>query len=209
MIAEKIAKILIESDAVRLSPQDPFTYTSGLKGPIYTDNRLLISFVEERNAIVDALINLVKERGLKPDCLAGTATAGIPWAAFMAERMGLPMVYVRSKPKEHGAGKQIEGKLPEGKSVLIVEDLVTTGGSAINSVNAIRDEGKGIVHEVFAIFSYGLEKAENAFRESSTALTTLTNLDVLLDVALQMGKITDEDKAKVMKFKTDPVGWMN
>jgi orotate phosphoribosyltransferase len=209
MIAENIAKILITSDAVRLSPQDPFTYTSGLKGPIYTDNRVLISFVEERKAIVDAFIDLVKERGLKPDYLAGTATAGIPWAAFMAERMGLPMVYVRSKPKGHGAGKQIEGNLPEGKSVLIIEDLVTTGGSAINSVEAIRNEGKGIVHEVFAIFSYGLEKAENAFRESSTALTTLTNLDVLLDVALEMGKVSEEDKAKVMKFKTDPVGWMN
>jgi len=209
MIAENIAKILIESDAVRLSPQDPFTYTSGLKGPIYTDNRLLISFVEERNTIVDTFINLVKERGLKPDYLAGTATAGIPWAAFMAERMGLPMVYVRSKPKGHGAGKQIEGNLPEGKSVLIIEDLVTTGGSAIKSVNAIRGEGKGIVHEVFAIFSYGLEKAENAFRESSTALTTLTNLDVLLEVALSAGKISEEDKEKVMKFKTDPVGWMN
>lgn len=209
MIAENIAKILIESDAVRLSPQDPFTYTSGLKGPIYTDNRVLISFVEERKMIVDAFIDLVKERGLKPDYLAGTATAGIPWAAFMAERMGLPMVYVRSKPKGHGAGKQIEGNLPEGKSVLIIEDLVTTGGSAINSVEAIRNEGKGIVHEVFAIFSYGLEKAENAFRENSTALTTLTNLDVLLDVALEMGKVSEEDKAKVMKFKTDPVGWMN
>lgn len=209
MVAENIAKILIKSDAVRLSPQDPFTYTSGLKGPIYTDNRVLISFVEERKAIVDAFIDLVKERGLKPDYLAGTATAGIPWAAFMAERMGLPMVYVRSKPKGHGAGKQIEGNLPEGKSVLIIEDLVTTGGSAINSVEAIRNEGKGIVHEVFAIFSYGLEKAENAFRESSTALTTLTNLDVLLDVALEMGKVSEEDKAKVMKFKIDPVGWMN
>jgi len=166
MIARKVAEILLNAKAVKLNVKEPFTYTSGLISPIYTDNRVLISYVEERDTIVDGFIDLIKERGLKPDYIAGTATAGIPWAAFVAEKMKLPMVYVRNKPKGHGAGKQIEGMLTKGKSVLIIEDLVSTGGSALNSVNAIRNEGKGIVHEVFAIFSYGMDKAETAFREA-------------------------------------------
>lgn len=206
-MARKVADILLNVKAVKLNVKEPFTYTSGLVSPIYTDNRVLISYVEERDIIVDGFVDLVKERGLKPDYLAGTATAGIPWAAFVAEKMKLPMVYVRNKPKGHGAGKQIEGMLPEGKSVLIIEDLVSTGGSALNSVNAIRNEGKGIVHEVFAIFSYGMEKAETAFREASTALTTLTDIQVLLDVAQEKKHISEQEAKEVKRFISDPPNW--
>lgn len=208
MSAQKVSEILLDLNAVKLQPNDPFIYTSGLKGPIYTDNRLLISYIDERKIIVDTFARLVEERGLKPEYLAGTATAGIPWAAFLAERLNLPMVYVRSKPKEHGAGKQIEGMLPEGKNVLIIEDLVTTGGSALNSVEAIREEGKCIVHDVFAIFEYGLSKAHEKFRGASVALTSLTNIKVLLGVALERGDISAEDQEKVYRFIKDPENWM-
>ena len=207
MLATHVADILLKLSAVKLNVKVPFTYTSGLISPIYTDNRLLISYPQERSVIVDGFISLINERGLKPDYLAGTATAGIPWAAFVAERMGLPMVYVRNKPKGHGAGKQIEGFLPEGKSVLIIEDLVSTGGSSLNSVNAIRNEGKCIVHEVFAIFSYGLEKAENAFRDASVALTTLTNIEVMLEVATKDGSLSEEEAQEVRRFTKDPENW--
>ncbi len=207
MLASQVAEILLNRNAVKLNVKEPFTYTSGLKGPIYTDNRLLISYPEDRGVIVDGFIKLIEDRGLNPEYLAGTATAGIPWAAFVAERTGLPMVYVRNKPKGHGAGKQIEGYLPEGKSVLIIEDLVTTGGSALNSVNAIRNEGKGIVHDVFAIFTYGTEKSENSFREASVALSTLTNVKVLLDVAVKNGDVSEEDAVEVRTYFKDPTSW--
>jgi len=207
MIAQDVAEILLKVNAVKLNVKEPFTYTSGLISPIYTDNRVLISYPDERDVIVSGFIDMMKERGLKPEVLAGTATAGIPWASFVAERLKLPMVYVRNKPKGHGAGKQIEGMLPEGKSVLIVEDLVSTGGSSLNSVNAIRNEGKSIVHEVFAIFSYGMEKAETAFREASVALSTLTNIEVLLEVAKGKNYISDEDAQEVKRFISDPPNW--
>lgn len=207
MIARQVAEILLKVNAVKLNVKEPFTYTSGLISPIYTDNRVLISYVQERDVIVGGFIDLIKERGLKPDFLAGTATAGIPWAAFVAERMNLPMVYVRSKPKEHGAGKQIEGMLPEGKSVLIIEDLVSTGGSSLNSVESIRGEGKGIVHEVLAIFSYGMEESEAAFRKASTALSTLTNVEVLLEVAKEKNYITEDEAKEVQRFIQDPPNW--
>jgi orotate phosphoribosyltransferase len=207
MIARQVAEILLDVNAVKLNVKEPFTYTSGLISPIYTDNRVLISYVKERDTIVDGFIDLIKERGLQPDYLAGTATAGIPWAAFVAEKMKLPMVYVRNKPKGHGAGKQIEGMLTNGKSVLIIEDLVSTGGSALNSVNAIRGEGKSIVHEVFAIFSYGMEKSETAFRQASTALTTLTDIQVLLDVAQEKKYISEQEAKEVKRFISDPPNW--
>ena len=146
MSARQVAEILLNVNAVKLNVKEPFTYTSGIVSPIYTDNRVLISYPEERKFIVDGYINLIKERGLKPEYIAGTATAGIPWAAFVAERLDLPMVYVRNKPKGHGAGKQIEGMLPEGKSVLIIEDLVSTGGSSLNSVQAKKDSGTNQLH---------------------------------------------------------------
>ena len=207
MIAEKVAEILLDANAVKLNVKEPFQYTSGLKGPIYTDNRLLISYPQYRDVIVQGFIDMASEKGLKPDYLVGPATGGIPWAAIMADRLKLPMVYVRSKPKEHGAKKQIEGYLPEGKSALIIEDLFTTGGSAIRSVNAMRNEGKSTVHDVFAIFTYGTQKAEENFRAASCAASTLTNVDVLLDVAVKRGDVSEVDAAQVREYFKDPQSW--
>jgi orotate phosphoribosyltransferase len=150
---------------------------------------------------------MIKERGLKPDYISGTATAGIPWAAFVAERLKLPMIYVRNKPKGHGAGKQIEGYLPEGRNVLVIEDLITTGGRALNSVNAIRSEGNSIAHDVFAIFTYATEKSETAFREASCALSTLTNIEVLLKIAVKKGEISSQEAEQVRDYFKDPENW--
>lgn len=207
MDAKQVADILLKVNAVKLNVKEPFQYTSGLKGPIYTDNRLLISYVDHRKVIVDGYVEMIKEKGLQPEWIAGTSTAGIPWAAFVADRLGLPMVYVRSKPKEHGAGKQIEGYLPEGKSVLIIEDLITTGGSALGTVNAIREEGKCTAHDVLAIFNYGTEKAENGFREASVALSAMTDVNVLLEVAVEGGSVSAEDADEVRAYFKNPQGW--
>jgi len=202
-----IAKILLENKAVKLSFNPPFTYVSGIKGPIYTDNRVLISFVEARNAIVEALTAAIKENKLKFDYVAGTATAGIPWASFVAYKLGAPMVYIRPKPKDHGTGKQIEGFLEENKRVLVIEDLVTTGGSSLKTVDIIKNEGKCKCDAVLCIFTYGLEKSKNAFAEAGIKLFSLTDLDELLDVAIDGKYISADDKAKILEYKSDPENW--
>lgn len=207
MLSKKIAKILLENKAVKLSFNPPFTYVSGIKGPIYTDNRVLISFVNARDAIVKALVKTIKNSDLMPDYIAGTATAGIPWASFVAYKLGLPMIYVRPEPKTHGAGKQIEGILETGKRVLVLEDLVTTGGSSLKTVNVIKNEGKCECDTVLCIFTYGLEKAKTAFGEAGIKLISLTNLDDLLKVAAKEGHISKEDVKKILEYKKDPENW--
>lgn len=207
MSSKKIAKILLENKAVKLSFNPPFTYTSGIKGPIYTDNRVLISFPNAREIIVKALIKAIKNIGVNFDYIAGTATAGIPWASFVAQKLNLPMIYIRPEPKGHGAGKQIEGKLEENKRVLVVEDLVTTGGSSLKSVNVVKNEGKCACDTVLAIFTYGLEKSKNAFEAAGVRLIALTNFDDLLKVAKKEGRISQDDLKKILEYKKDPENW--
>ncbi|MGL4896988.1 MAG: orotate phosphoribosyltransferase, partial [Cetobacterium sp.] len=148
---KNIAKSLLGTEAVRLSVKDPFTFVSGIKSPIYCDNRKMIGFPKERQVVVDAFIEVLKEKDF--DIVAGTATAGIPWAAFIAQEMNVPMAYIRGEKKAHGAGRQIEGAEFEGKKVIIIEDLISTGGSSIKAVAAAREAG-AIDVEVLAIFSY-------------------------------------------------------
>jgi len=202
-----IAKILLENKAVKLSFNPPFTYVSGIKGPIYTDNRVLISFAKARDAIVEALVEAVQANKLEFDYVAGTATAGIPWASFVAYKLGLPMIYVRPKPKEHGTGKQIEGFLEAGKKVLVLEDLVTTGGSSLKTVEVVKNEGKCECDTVLCIFTYGLEKSKKAFSEAGVGLFALTNLDELLKTAVAEKYISSEDEAKILEYKADPENW--
>ena len=159
-LASQIASDLLDIKAVYLKPEEPFTWASGIKSPIYCDNRKMIGSVEERNTIIEGFIELLN--GLDFDVVAGTATAGIPWAAFIADRINKPMAYIRSKPKDYGAGKQIEGPDVDGKKVVVIEDLISTGGSVIKAVEAVRREG-GIVTDVAAIFSYEFAKAVGAF----------------------------------------------
>lgn len=206
-IAKEVADMLLGIEAVKISIDPPFTWVSGLIAPIYCDNRLLISYPKEREKIVSRFVSLIEERNLQPDVIAGTATAGIPWAAFVAHAMKLPMIYIRPEPKGHGAGKQIEGRMKEGQKVVIIEDLISTGGSSIKSAEAVRNEGGGEVTDVLAIMNYGLAAAEKNFAEAGFHLETLTHFDYLIGNAMEQGYLSEEDKEKVMAFKEDPKSW--
>ena len=208
--AREVAKALLEIGAVKLQPKDPFTWTSGLRSPMYCDNRMLISHPKAYELVVDAFVDIIENgggEGLEFNFLAGTSTAGIPWASFLAYDIESPMVYVRSKPKGHGAGKMIEGDLPEGSHVLVVEDLISTGGSSVATVEALREEGKGTVTDVLAIFTYNFEKATTRFAEVNVNSWPITNVQILTDVAVEMGKITAEEQEMVLAFTRDPQAW--
>jgi orotate phosphoribosyltransferase/orotidine-5'-phosphate decarboxylase len=203
-IKEKVAKALLEVEAVRLNVGEPFTFVSGIKSPIYCDNRRVIGFPEERNVIVDAFIEALKDKDY--DILAGTATAGIPWAAFIAEKLNKPMAYIRSKPKAHGAGKQIEGGDVEGKKIIIIEDLVSTGGSCISALEAARKEGAKEV-EVMAIFSYEFQKAYDRFKEANCKWETLSSFPHLIDLAEKENYLSTEDAKEAKEWNKSPDTW--
>ncbi len=205
--SSQIAQILLSTKAVKISVDPPFTWTSGIKSPIYCDNRTLISFPQEREIIVNAYCDLIKP--LQPDYVAGTATAGIPWAAFVAHQLKIPMVYVRPEPKTHGTGKQIEGLLPEGKKVVLIEDLISTGGSAIKVANVLREEGKAQVIAVLGILTYEMAVSKKSFEEAKIPLKTLTNLQGLLYEVKKQGYLTDAQVAMVLEFSQDPPNWWN
>jgi len=210
--ANDIAKRLLEIEAVKISTDPPFTWTSGIKSPIYCDNRKLISYPDHRKAVVMGWKTLIEQKVAggemtMPDVLGGTATAAIPWAAFLAYEMNLPMVYIRPEPKAHGAGKQIEGDLKAGQNVLIVEDLISTGGSSVKAAQAVRDEGQCTVTDIFSIMHYEMQKATDRFAEANLTLTNLTGFSSLLGVAKELGTITAEQEAMVLKFSEDPPTW--
>lgn len=201
-IAESVAHILLKNKAVMLRPEDPFTWTSGIRSPIYCDNRILTSDPEGRKLIVHGFTELIKTMPEKPDVIAGTATAGISWAAWIADSLNLPMVYVRSKPKAHGAGKQVEGRMAEGSKVLVIEDLLSTGGSSIDAAHAVEREG-GKVVGIAAIFSYELAKGKKNFEESGFWHGALSNIKTLLSVS----DLGEAQKAMVAEFASDPATW--
>jgi orotate phosphoribosyltransferase len=205
MVAEKVAQLLLDASAVKIQIDPPFTWTSGIKSPIYCDNRALIGLVESRTYIVDEFVKLVEP--LKPDVIAGTATAAIPWASFLAQKLSLPLVYVRPEPKAHGAGKQIEGLLEPGSKVVLIEDLFSTGGSSVKSALAIRNEGGCTCDHIFGIVTYGFEKAQKAFRENGLESHVLTNFEAIVAEAVKRGVISADDKKVVMDFASDPEGW--
>ena len=198
-----VAQLLLETGAVKIQPEKPFTWTSGISSPIYCDNRRMISFPEAVNTVTLAFKEMVVEKNLKFDVIAGTATAGIPWASFLAYDLDVPMIYIRSKPKGHGTNSQIEGVLEKGQKVLIVEDLVSTGKSSLGAVDAVKNEG-GKVNDVVSIFQYGFPVAENAFKNAGIRLESITNFPTLL------GEIEDMDedtKKHVLAFSKDPQNW--
>lgn len=204
-IAPIIAKDLLEVEAVKISIDPPFTWASGIKSPIYCDNRVLISHPEQRETIVSEF--MIKIQALEPDVIAGTATAGIPWAAFVAYQMGLPMVYVRPQPKGHGAGKQIEGFLEPHKKVVLVEDLISTGGSSLKAVNALQNEGMAEVAAVVAITTYQMEAAREAFEEAGIPLKTLTDFSHILEAAKDKGYLQPDQVDLVLSFRENPANW--
>ena len=204
--SKKIAEILLNLKAVSISPQQPYTWASGLKSPIYCDNRLVISTVEERRSVCQAFVNLIAEKGWQPNLIAGTATAGIPHAAWVAEAMSLPMIYVRSSEKKHGKQNLIEGRIPADAHVVVIEDLISTGGSSVKAADAVVAGGAKVLG-VGAIFQYGMEKSKKRFAESGYDYATLTNLEHLLDVAISKGLLSQDDRKLVAEWRLDPPAW--
>ncbi|HNX32370.1 MAG TPA: orotate phosphoribosyltransferase [Holophaga sp.] len=199
-----LASGLLDAGAVRLSPRSPFTWASGLKSPIYCDNRQLLGFPESRARIKDALAERAAES--RPTLVAGTSTAGIPWAALVADVLGLPMAYVRPEPKKHGMGRQVEGPHVDGHRVVLIEDLISTGGSSIKCVEALRHEDAEVL-EVLALFSYGLPQAEEAFRAAAVVLRVLATFDDLSRRAQEKGLLDDRDRASLAEWRVDTVAW--
>lgn len=204
---ERIAEYLLTIGAVRLSVNPPFTWTSGIKSPIYCDNRMIYSHPEARDTVVSALVSRVKSLHIPADAIAGTATAAIGWGALVADRMKLPFVYVRSKPKEHGAKKQIEGDLKPEQHVVVIEDLISTAGSSATTVNVLRDEGKAYVTDVVSIFSYEFAAAFEKARELKVRLHPLSTITTLTNVALGQLKISAEEAKMIDDFVKDPKQW--
>ncbi|UFU00971.1 orotate phosphoribosyltransferase [Radiobacillus kanasensis] len=201
-IKGKVARDLFDIGAIQIRPNDPFTWTSGIQSPIYCDNRMTMSYPEVRDRIADAFVEMIEQLDEKPDVIAGCATAGIPHAAWVAQKMGLPMIYVRSSPKKHGKGNQIEGSLKPGHKVLVIEDLISTGGSSIDAALAVQNEGGSIVG-VFAIFTYGLEKAKHAFARENMMMQTITNYDQLMQELVKEGPLSKEEKDKMIVWRDD------
>ena len=197
-----IAKELLKIGAVFLRPQEPFTWASGIKSPIYCDNRLTLSYPETRDKVENGLASLVKT--YFPDCeaLMGTSTAGIAHAALTAQILSLPMGYVRGEAKSHGRTNRIEGKLEKGQKVVVVEDLISTGGSVIEVVNALREEGAEVLG-VVSIFTYGIRKGLERLAGAGVENHSLSNLDTLVEVAAEMGYIKAEDKKTILEFRNN------
>ncbi|MBM4763990.1 orotate phosphoribosyltransferase [Bacillus sp. B15-48] len=203
---KEIAGSLLEIEAVSLRPNDPFTWSSGLRSPIYCDNRLTLSYPEVRSKIAQGLQELIKEQFPEVEVVAGTATAGIPHAAWVSERMSLPMCYVRSKAKGHGKGNQIEGKVTSGQKVVVVEDLISTGGSVINAVEALREAGCEVLGTV-AIFTYELEKGKELLKEANVDVYSLTDFTTLAEVARERNEISTSDLEKLADWRKNPSEW--
>ncbi|WP_440111015.1 orotate phosphoribosyltransferase [Paenibacillus sp. QZ-Y1] len=202
-IPNHIASQLLKIKAVALRPQQPFTWTSGIKSPIYCDNRLTMSYPEIRNDIAEAFAAIIREQYPDTDVIAGTATAGIPHAAWVAQKLDLPMAYIRDKAKGHGKENLIEGLITEGQKVVVIEDLISTGGSSIKAAEAVRVAGATPL-TVLAIFSYQLDKGVKAFEEAGIPLQTLSNYTALMDVALAQGTIQESDFELLKSWREDP-----
>lgn len=202
-ISKKIAKDLLKIQAVFLSPDKPFTWASGIKSPVYCDNRLTLTAPEVRTDVETGLKELIEENYPKAEVLMGTSTAGIAHAAITAHLMGLPMGYVRSGNKDHGRQNRIEGKLEKGQKVVVVEDLISTGGSVIEVVDALREAGAEVLG-IVSIFTYGMKKGLERLAAADVKNVSLTNLDVLSEVAAQEGYIKPEDVNRLIAFRNNP-----
>ncbi len=200
---KSIAKALLDIKAVSLQPKQPFTWSSGLLSPIYCDNRLTLSYPSVRKEIAKGLVGLVKDQYPEAEVIAGTATAGIPHAAWVSDQLDLPMVYVRGSAKGHGKGNVIEGKVGEGQKVVVIEDLISTGGSAIDAVKQLQAAGATVLG-VAAIFTYGMEKGREQFSTEGIQWDTLTNFDELLTCAVEKGMIEQREVQSLLNWRDNP-----
>ena len=203
LLAEKLLKI----SAINLQPDSPFTWASGWHSPIYTDNRKTLSYPEIRSFIKVELTRLIEENFCDVDAIAGVATGAIAQGALVADLMGKPYVYGRSSPKDHGLENLIEGNLLPGQKVVVIEDLISTGGSSLKAVEAIRNAGCEVIGMV-AIFTYGFPQAEEAFTQAGVRLLTLSNYNAMLDAALSTGYIREKDLETLRQWRKDPANWM-
>ena len=206
----KVAENLLKIKAVFLKPNDPFTWASGIKSPIYCDNRLTLSHVEVRKVVEEGLAQIIKEYYPTCEVVMGTSTAGIPHAAYVSEILSLPMGYVRGGAKDHGRQNQIEGVVPVGKDVVVIEDLISTAGSSIEVVNILREAGCNVLG-IASIFTYNLKKGSERLKEANVINHSLSNFEVLAKVAAENNYIAKEDLAKVLKFLSNPSdpSWMD
>lgn len=201
-----VAEKLLQVNAVTLRPDQPFTWASGWKSPIYCDNRRILSFTHIREFIKSEMCNLIFTKFPDADLLAGVSTAGIAWGALAADQLKLPFVYVRPKPKEHGMGNQVEGYFEKGQTTVVIEDLVSTGKSSLQVVEAIKAAGLEVMGMV-SIFTYGFEVAKEAFLSAGVEYHPLTNYQTLIQLAIEKGIVTHEQEDVFLKWKDDPSKW--
>ncbi|MCH1582470.1 MAG: orotate phosphoribosyltransferase [Flavobacteriales bacterium] len=202
----KVAESLLRIKAIQLAPEIPFTWASGLRSPIYCDNRMALSHPSVRTHIRQQLCSIVERTYGKPDMIAGVATGGIAWGAYVAHELGLPFCYVRSEAKGHGKGKRVEGDLGKARNVVVIEDLISTGKSSLSAVDALREEGlevKGMV----AVFTYGFDIAAQNFAKASCVLETLSDYPTLITEAAQRDYLTEEQAEALIKWREDPAAW--
>ncbi len=204
--AKKTAELLLQINAIKLQPQDPFTWASGWKSPIYCDNRVTLSYPEIRNYLKKNLAQFIESTYGKPDVIAGVATGAIGIGMLVAEELDLPFIYVRPEAKKHGRKNQIEGSVPSGKNVVVVEDLISTGKSSLNAVKALKEADSNVMGMV-AIFNYGFDIAVQNFEEAALSLHTLSNYDNLLEQALDTDYITKEQQQTLQSWRTNPAEW--
>lgn len=202
-LPNQIAKSLLEIEAVALRPNDPFTWTSGIISPIYCDNRLTMTYPAIRELVADGFAAIIRDRYPDAEVIAGTSTAGIPHAAWVAQKLNLPMAYIRDKAKGHGKQNQIEGRVLPGQKVVVIEDLISTGGSSLKAALAVREAGAEVL-SVLAIFTYEFASASQAFEAEQVPLATLSNYSALIQSALELGKIAPEDVAALKAWREDP-----
>ena len=207
---KKIAKALLDIEAVFLRPEEPFTWASGIKSPIYCDNRLILTAPEARNLVENAMVDVIRENYPEAEVLMGTSTAGIAHAAIVGHIMGLPMGYVRSGNKDHGRGNRIEGRLEKGQKVVVIEDLISTGGSVIEVVGALREAGAEVVG-IASIFTYSMQKGLDRLAAADVRNISLSDFDTIAEVAAETGYISREDVTKLMAFRANPQdeSWIN
>ena len=205
---DKISEILLNLNAVMLRTKPPFRWASGILSPIYTDNRILMSYPKEREFIVNSFIKLIRKNKIRFDGFAGTATAGIPWASWLAQKLKKPMIYVRSETKDHGKENLVEGKIEENKAYIVVEDLISTGSSSLNTINAVREKN-GVVEFCISIFTYELEKAKNNFESANIKLLALTDFTSFVKTAWKKKYISKEQLTHIMDWKKHPEGWVS
>jgi len=206
MLPKTIAHTLLKIGSVSLNPGKPFTYASGLKSPIYCDNRLLISHPNERKQVIDAFLEIIKINDIHFDVVAGTATAGISWAAWIADRLNLPMVYIRSSAKGHGKSNQIEGEIRQGQKVIVIEDLISTGGSSVAAIQALQEKGL-FVTACAAIFTYQMAASKISFSKINVPIFTLSNITDLIELASEQGMISNEQMEMILDWIQDPQNW--